>query len=494
MHSYRFFILFFSIGISCLILACQSSSATKPDSKSEVVCSTPDAHPLESAYVDIRFEIRGYDSGIAYLIGFFAENNFKIDSSDIVPEGIINFKRDTLYPEGYYYLYLPDQKVLPIMLGSDQKFSIRADIDDLQGSARVDGNIECELLFHNLQFEARQDPLFKSLEAKMKGMDQNSSGYKDLEKQAEKLVVIRKEHLDSIFTNYPGTLFTAFKRAGQNPDIKKVYDAKGKLDLNKQLVLYREEFWNGVDFDDDRLLHTPVIFNKLRRYIKELTPQQTDSIIKSASILIDQVLDYPAYFKFFANWIAINYESTKTTVMDPEAIFVHLVDNYFTNERAFWADSAEIYALQLRAHEMKASLIGREGPEVEAPDLNAQLQSTRQIKSPYLIIYLFNPDCEHCIEQTPKLVEFYRDWKNKGVEIYAIGVDTNDSDWRGYVTKNELPWINVFDPTYKAIYAKYYVDITPELYLLNPQRKIIAKNLKVSQVAEVIERDKKGKG
>ena len=47
----------------------------------------------------------------------------------------------------------------------------------------------------------------------------------------------------------------------------------------------------------------------------------------------------------------------------------------------------------------------------------------------------------------------------------------------------------MFDPTNKAIYGKYFVDVTPEIYVLNPGRTIIAKNLKVHQIAEVIERD-----
>jgi hypothetical protein len=53
---------------------------------------------------------------------------------------------------------------------------------------------------------------------------------------------------------------------------------------------------------------------------------------------------------------------------------------------------------------------------------------------------------------------------------------------------------NVNDPTNKAIYATYFVDNTPELYVLNPDRKIIGKNLKVFQIDTVIERDKEERG
>jgi hypothetical protein len=47
----------------------------------------------------------------------------------------------------------------------------------------------------------------------------------------------------------------------------------------------------------------------------------------------------------------------------------------------------------------------------------------------------------------------------------------------------------VFDPTNRAIYAKYYVDITPELYVLNKDRIIVAKNLHAEQLEPIFERE-----
>ena len=57
-----------------------------------------------------------------------------------------------------------------------------------------------------------------------------------------------------------------------------------------------------------------------------------------------------------------------------------------------------------------------------------------------------------------------------------------------------MPWENnVHDPSNRSIYAKYFVDVTPELYVINPDRKIVGKNLKVDQVNIIIERDKKNR-
>jgi len=73
-----------------------------------------------------------------------------------------------------------------------------------------------------------------------------------------------------------------------------------------------------------------------------------------------------------------------------------------------------------------------------------------------------------------------------------MALETNDKEWKDFIAKHDMgAWVNVFDPTNASLYGKYYVDNTPELYLLGPDKTIIAKNLDVEQVAEVIERDQK---
>jgi peroxiredoxin len=272
--------------------------------------------------------------------------------------------------------------------------------------------------------------------------------------------------------------------AGQNPKVRDVPE-------NEKVYWYRTDFWDNVNFGDRRLLRTPVIINKLKRYMKELTPQNPDSVFAAAKHLVERTLTYPEYYKFFANWITIQYEPTKCTLMDPEAVFVNMARNYFTKDRAFWSDSMEVYAIQNRAMEMGQSLVGQKGPNVISTNPEGEQKALYNIDSDYIIVYMFNPQCEHCMEQTPKLVQWHKEWKSKGVEVFAIALDTDQKEWTDYIKKNGMQrFTNVFDPTNRSIYAKYYVDITPELYVLNKDRFIIGKNLKVNQIETIINRDK----
>jgi len=443
-----------------------------------------------SAPPNIQIEIEGAASGWASLIATYADQNFRIDSTFIDQDGKTTIQRNQAYESGLVYLMLPNRTYFQILLDADQEFTMKTHIADITNAMQVEGSLDNELLYQTLKHEMETQPEFQRVAQQVIASTKGSPEYFELKKQQDALVKARRQYLDDIFNKYPKSFFTKFKNAGQNPELQEVFRSDGSLDNEKQVFLFRTQFWDGVDFTDDRLMHTPVINNKLKRYMIELTVQNPDSIISSATFLIDKVLDSPEYYKFFTNWIALKYEPTKTTLMDSEAIYVSMVQNYITYERAFWADSAQVYALQLRAHEMAQSLIGQKGPNVVANNPDGISKSIADIKSSYVIVYLYNPTCEHCIEETPKLVEFYRNHPDLEIEVFAIAIDTDETSWKNFISSNGMNWINVFDPTNKSIYAKYYVDNTPEIYVLNPERTIIGKNLKVHQIMDVVGKDK----
>ena len=449
------------------------------------------AAPEVTSTARIEAEIAEYNGGgYAFLIGTLNDQRFKLDSVLVNPGGRIAFAKDTTYPQGLVYILLQDNTSFPFLLAEDQQFLLKTRKSAPVDAMVVEGSVDNQLFFDNLRFENDFQQRYQAISGQLKAQAAGSAGYEQLKAQQDALLEARRQHLQMAFTQYPDHLYVKYKQAGQNPDLRDLRKPDGTVDQQAQLVQFRAEFWDNVDFSDPRLLRTPVVFNKLKRYITELTPQQPDSIIRAADILIDKVANRPEYYQLFVNWIALQYEPTKTTLMDGEAVYVHMIQRYITKERAFWTSAAQVNGLQQRAREMAASLVGKQAPNVTAKDPSGQLRSLYDLKAPYLVVFMYNPTCDHCIEETPKLVQFLRDRAEKDVEVFGIALDTEIPEWTAFLSKYAVPWVNVFDPTNRAIYAKYYVDITPEIYVLNPRRVIIGKNLKVQQIAEVIEFDK----
>ena len=56
---------------------------------------------------------------------------------------------------------------------------------------------------------------------------------------------------------------------------------------------------------------------------------------------------------------------------------------------------------------------------------------------------------------------------DKGLEIYSISQDSKAKDWKEYVEKNEMTWINVLAPVSGKVYKDYGIEIIPRVFLID---------------------------
>lgn len=438
----------------------------------------------------IECEVVGQSAGVARMFGCYGDENYYLDSAIIDAQGKFIFHRDTGYQPGYYYAVLPGNANFQFLLDDQQKFKLKTNKVDLFKYMHVEGSADNKMLYESFELQSQVEKKVDSLRAIKNPNPADAEFSKNIEKQITEVQALRKTQLKEFQTKYPNSFFVKFKLAGQNPDIVDVRKPNGDLDTSRQLRMFRSAFWDGVDFSDERLLHTPVIGNKLRKHILDFTVQQQDSLIEQVDFILKKSLANKEIFKFISNWIVIKYQPTKTTVMGGENVFVHIIQKWFTKEYATWLSNAEYDAMQKKATEMESSLLGKIGPNVISTDPKGNKKSIYESKKDYVIVFMFNPDCEHCQKETPELLEVYKRIKDK-VDVYAIALTTTEKEWLEFIQKyGTQEWTNVYDPTNASIYAKYYVDITPEIYVLNKDHKIIGKNLHPNQVEMILERDK----
>jgi len=134
------------------------------------------------------------------------------------------------------------------------------------------------------------------------------------------------------------------------------------------------------------------------------------------------------------------------------------------------------------------------------------------LKSEYTILYFWDADCGHCKKTTPKMQELYKNkFKDRNIEIFSVckAVGDDFSKWKTFVKENNLTFINVgvteslykaaledarqFVPKYTSLEALNYqttFDIfsTPRIFVLDKDKKIIAKQLSVSQLEDMLDK------
>jgi hypothetical protein len=244
--------------------------------------TVPKGEPFEAT-----FTIANGPDTMARIIGTIGSTNFLVDSVKPV-NGVYHVKMDTALPGGIYFLAVNSMFAYQFLLDQDQTFAFNSDFRDPIRSAKVEGSLDNQLLYQNLQFEQDFQARLQPVDKQFNALSPTDPKREPLKQQIDVLIAERKAHLKSFKDNHPNSFFTVFKMAGQNPDLRDIRLPDGSFDEQARIFHYRNEFWNNTPLDDMRILRSPIIFNKLKTYLTQITPQVHDSVTKYADIIIEK--------------------------------------------------------------------------------------------------------------------------------------------------------------------------------------------------------------
>lgn len=108
-------------------------------------------------------------------------------------------------------------------------------------------------------------------------------------------------------------------------------------------------------------------------------------------------------------------------------------------------------------------------PDIKSKDVNGNDVSLLALDSKAIILFFWTvTDAESKILNQETYKPVYEDYHDKGLEIFAVSLDTDKAAWASVVKSQELPWVNVNDGLGAASPAAALYNITslPQAYLI----------------------------
>lgn len=124
----------------------------------------------------------------------------------------------------------------------------------------------------------------------------------------------------------------------------------------------------------------------------------------------------------------------------------------------------------------KNSTIGSTVANFTLPDPQDKPLDFDQFKGKYVMIDFWASWCSPCRKSFPAMRELYKQYKEKGFEIYSISIDENKKAWLKAVGEENNPWLQVLDNKDVA-HQGFAITGVPTTYLIDPQGKIVAKQV-----------------
>ncbi|MCX6286032.1 MAG: DUF5106 domain-containing protein [Bacteroidetes bacterium] len=453
-----------------------------------LLCSCITPASAQKAY-KVQFHIKGMKDTTCLIANYYGNGTYIKDTLKIDKSGKCTFTGAEDLPKGIYIFIITEKNYFDFIINNDKEFSMEADKVNTLKTMTIKGSPENTLFYDYLKFNKQEYNKVQVFQKELDKHSKNPDSAKLLSDSIFKFNRIIIQYKLNLVKQYPKSFLAFMINIMKEPEVPETPTLpNGRKDSTFSYRYYRNHFWDDVSFTDDRALRTPVFHAKLLKYFDKVLPQSPDTIINEADFLIEKSRINSEMFKYIVWFVTRQYENSE--IMGFDKIFVHVVNKYYITNQTTWVNETVKKEIIKKAAKMESLLIGKRPPNMIMQDTSLQLVSMYNINARTLLILFWDPECNHCEQEIPKLKDFFDTSRDKyGLDIFAVCSDTSLVKMKNYIKKKNLTWINVDGPrTLTGEYhGQYDITSTPVIYILNEQKEIIAKRLAVDQIEKFLE-------
>ena len=218
-------------------------------------------------------------------------------------------------------------------------------------------------------------------------------------------------------------------------------------------------FWDGIEAFDGPTDENPVLAAQLDFYFDKMVAPLPDSITPEIDRLVERT-SFNSNLRDFILWYLLE-KYRHPEYMSQDQVFVWLYDHYFSKLEIKDLNAANLALIRDKAETFRRLAIFNIAPDFAIND-SVDLHS---VESDYTVLFFYDHDCNVCQLEMQELDSVCIEHP----EITMLAIDMNTDD------------ISV-----DALYDLYDIEATPLLYVLDGEKRIIAKKIHAKQIPLVL--------
>ena len=219
-------------------------------------------------------------------------------------------------------------------------------------------------------------------------------------------------------------------------------------------------FWDGIEDFDGPTDENPILAAQIDFYFDKMVAPLPDSITLEISRLIEKTENNTDLRDFILWHLLERYHYPE--YMSQDQVFVWLYDQYFSQLEIKDLNETNLALIQEKAERLRQLALFNVAPDIKLGD-SIDLQS---IENNFTVLFFYDHDCDLCQQEMQDLDSVVA----QHPEITKLAIDMNTDDVQVDV-----------------LYDLYDIETTPLIYVLDRDKRIIAKKIRARQIPLIIQ-------
>ena len=282
----------------------------------------------------------------------------------------------------------------------------------------------------------------------------------------------------------------------RTPDFVELYLEKGVISLTSKDSVYNAVVVGSVVNDDNRKLTEKLAAAKNKMKVmmaeyyaapdeKKKSKEFQDETEKRYNAITKEIQEIESAFIRDNPNSYVSLDIIKNT--GGSIPNVEVLDSLFKSLTETIRNSSAGKEFSERIDKLKLVAVGAIAPDFTQMTPENQPVKLSDFKGKYVLIDFWASWCGPCRAENPNVVKVYNQYKDNGFTVLGISLDNEKGRdaWLKAINKDQLTWTQVSDLKgwYNEVAALYSVKAVPQNFLIDPNGKIIAKNLRGEELA-----------
>jgi len=222
--------------------------------------------------------------------------------------------------------------------------------------------------------------------------------------------------------------------------------------------------------------------NRTANEIESLRMDYLTSFKKKLADYTQQVVTFANQHQNLAGFYAIS-------TLDPEVAEAEILA-YADEIKDKFTENRYVSQFKEEAEKLKKLAVGQPAPDFESYTPNNKAVRLADFKGKYTLIDFWASWCAPCRQENPNIVKQYHAFKDKGFTVLGVSLDNNPGSWMRAIESDKLEWTQVSDlqAWSSDLVTTYRITAIPTSYLVDPEGKIVAKNLRGKELEDFLQK------